>query len=79
MRTTVELTDAQRARLLKLAAERGDKGFSKLVQEAIDEYLEARVARDRRVEAAVAVLGSLDDSAAEALYQTVVDLRARWR
>ena len=41
MRTTVEITSAQRARLLALAARRGDKGFSRLVQEALDAYLGA--------------------------------------
>ena len=38
-RTTIELTDLQRAQLLELAARRGERGFSKLVQEAVDAYL----------------------------------------
>jgi predicted nucleic acid-binding protein len=42
MRTTVEITADQRARLLELAARRGEKGFSRLVQEALDEFLESR-------------------------------------
>jgi len=37
--TTVEIRDRQRAKLFELAARRGEKGFSKLVQEAIDLYL----------------------------------------
>jgi metal-responsive CopG/Arc/MetJ family transcriptional regulator len=45
VRTTVELTDRQRAALRKLAAERGEKGFSRLVQEAIEHYLESGRAR----------------------------------
>jgi hypothetical protein len=39
MRTTIEITDHQRARLLDLAARRGAKGFSRFVQEALDDYL----------------------------------------
>ena len=39
MRTTIEITEEQRAELLKLAAIRGHNGFSQLVQEALNEYL----------------------------------------
>ena len=39
MRTTVEITAEQRAQLLKLAARRGEKGFSGLVREALETYL----------------------------------------
>ena len=47
MRTTVEITDAQRAGLLELAARRGEKGFSRLVQEAVEAIL-ARLPADIR-------------------------------
>lgn len=79
MRTTIELSDTQRAQLLKLAAERGEKGFSTLVQEAIDQYLEAEAHRRERVEKALAVLGTLDESAADALEASTQAVRARWR
>jgi len=39
MRTTVEITPEQRARLLELAARQGRKGFSHLVREALETYL----------------------------------------
>lgn len=39
MRTTILLTDEQRAKLIELAAQRGHKGYSKLVQDAVDAYL----------------------------------------
>jgi hypothetical protein len=45
---TIELSDAQRARLLELAAERGAKGFSELVREAIDHCLAENAARRQR-------------------------------
>ena len=45
MRTTVEITDAQRAELLKLAAQRGEKGFSAVIREALDLYLRQHRAR----------------------------------
>jgi hypothetical protein len=42
MRTRIELADDQRERLLQLAAERGEKGCTRIVQEAVALYLEQR-------------------------------------
>ena len=39
MRTTVELSDPLYRRLRAAAAERGLRGFSELVEEAVDSYL----------------------------------------
>jgi metal-responsive CopG/Arc/MetJ family transcriptional regulator len=39
MRTTIELSDEHRAKLMALAAERGVRGFSELVRDAIEHYL----------------------------------------
>ena len=39
MRTTIELTDEQRSRLLALAGKRRLRGYSSLVQEALAQYL----------------------------------------
>jgi len=79
MRTTVEISDQQRARLLALAAERGEKGFSRLVQEALQMYLNENDARRDRVAAARATLGSFSDKEAESLRESVRSLRERWR
>ena len=79
MRTTVEIPDEQRARLLQLASERGEKGFSRLVQEAVELYLRENQARRERVAAARATLGSLSETEAESLRESVRNLRKRWR
>ncbi len=79
MRTTIELTDAQRAKLLQLAAEQGEKGYSRLIQEAVDRFLEERESRRERVEAALSVLGSMSESAARHLEESVVRSRTSWR
>ena len=42
VRTTIELRDDHRARLLEMAARRGEKGFSSLVAEAVELYLKAQ-------------------------------------
>ena len=79
MRTTVEITDEHRARLLELAVWRGEKGFSILVQEALDLYFEAGAERGERVRRALAALGSLDGAAADRLEASARRLRERWR
>ncbi len=79
MRTTVEIPDHQRARLLELAAQRGEVGFSRLVQEAIDLYLHANQARRAQIERGRAVLGTFDEGEAESLRASVKRLRGRWR
>lgn len=79
MRTTLEITDAQRARLLEIAARRGEKGFSHLVQDALDRYLADEENRSARIEAALGVAGSLDEKAGRALESSVRQLRKTWR
>ena len=79
MRTTVELTQEQRARLLDLAARRGEKGFSGIVREAIDAYLEVYAGQSQRVRAAQAVLGTIDDEAIDDLEQSFRTSRGSWR
>ena len=42
MRTTIEIRDEHRAKLLEMAARRGEKGFSSIVSEAIELILQAQ-------------------------------------
>ena len=79
MRTTVEITDAQRAGLLDLAARRGEKGFSRLVQEAVDRFLADEHEGKGRVEAALALEGSMTAEAADKLTASITRLRRNWR
>lgn len=79
MRTTIGITDAQPARLVELAARRGVKGFSQLVQEAVDLYLEQQAGRSESVPLALAAIGSIDEKAATALRESVKRSRESWR
>lgn len=79
MRTTVELSDDLRARLLDLAARRGEKGFSALVAEAVELYLEAEERQKARRERAQTLLGTLSDGEAGELEESVRALRGTWR
>lgn len=79
MRTTIELPNALRAKLLELAARRGEKGFSNLVREAVEGYLARLEARDEPRRAALEALGSVGEAEAERLSESVHRLRDRWR
>ena len=79
MRTTVELKPEHRAALIALAARRGEKGFSAILEEAIEQYLEGEHDRCRRREELLALAGSLSAEDASELRSTVSALRNRWR
>ena len=79
MRTTIELPDSQRARLLALAAERGEKGFSSIVQEALERYFQDQDAKKEAVRRALQVHGTLGDEEADAFERHVQRLRRNWR
>jgi hypothetical protein len=79
MRTTIEIPDAQRARLLELAARRGEKGLSHLVEEAVDRFLAEEDCRKVRIDAALALEGSMGKKAAEELSASVARIRGTWR
>ena len=81
MRTTIEITTDVRARLLALAARRGERGFSRIVQEALERYLssDADGDRSRRVSRALATLGTLSDRSAAHMRAAARRVRKSWR
>jgi predicted transcriptional regulator len=79
MRTTVEIPDELRARLLELAARRGEKGFSGLVREAVVHYLAELDSRAATIDRAAAALGTLSDEDAGEMHAAVRSMRGRWR
>jgi metal-responsive CopG/Arc/MetJ family transcriptional regulator len=79
MRTTVEIDDAQRAELLKLAAQRGEKGFSSVIRDALTLYIRQHHARREAVAQALALQGSFSDDEADALEASISHLREKWR
>ena len=79
MRTTIELRDDQRARLLEIAARRGEKGFSGLIQEALDRYFADLVAQEDRIREALAMIGAVGDDGADHMENALKQLRGGWR
>lgn len=79
MRTTIEITAEQRARLLQIAARRGQKGFSGLVQEALDAYLEAEADTGGKRRRALGLRGTVGEGTAEELREATRAIRSSWR
>jgi hypothetical protein len=76
MRTTVEIPEEQRAALAALAARRGLRGYSTLVQEAIDLYLDEK--EGDRLQTALALRGTLTGEQAEELERRIERAWRTW-
>ncbi len=82
MRTTIELDDDVRIALIRRASERGERGFSSLVNEVLRRHFEADAPTGTEAEqferVLRAVAGSLSDDDAEALLQSIRESRSNW-
>jgi hypothetical protein len=79
MRTTIELSPEHRARLLELAARKGEKGFSRLIADALDLYLQAQSTHDEQRKRALLLKGALPAREAIELRAAAAELRQSWR
>jgi len=79
MRTTIEIKPEHRARLLELAARRGHKGFSQLIEEALDAYLKAQATNADSRKRVRLLQGALSTKDAKALRSATDEIRASWR
>jgi hypothetical protein len=77
MRTTVEITDEQHRALSAIAQRRGVRGFSALVQEALDGYL-ANLNTDE-VDLLLGLEGVLTEFDAREMRSRIKEARAAWR
>ena len=79
MRTTIELKPEHRSRLVAIAAKRGEKGFSGILNEAVESYLSEEPERDSRRQRALNLRGILKHEEAAELQKNAAALRASWR
>lgn len=79
MRTTIEITPEQRVRLLEMAARRGDKGFSKIVREALDVYLQTQASEGDKRRRVLLLKGALGADEADGLRAVTREIRGSWR
>ena len=79
MRTTIEMKPEHRARVMKLAASRGEKGFSAVVAEALEFYFESQESRKDAIRNALSLKGSMRQTDAAELLAQTREIRANWR
>lgn len=77
MRTTIELPDDLRRRVVSEAAARNLRGYSQVIVDALWAYFDGR--QDDRQSVVARVRGSLDPRAAEMERRRLAELRANWR
>ena len=78
MRTTIELPDDLRQRIVSEAAARNLRGYSQVIVDALRHYFDGRLA-DRRDGVVARVRGSLSPQAAEMEDRRIAEVRANWR
>lgn len=79
MRTTVELSDPIYRRLKLEAVERGIRGFSPIVEEALVEHFQSDSERKRWIEAVTAAEGAWRGMDVEQWERDVKNAWATWR
>lgn len=83
MRTTIEISDDTLRKLRELAARRGEKGYSRIIEEALGAYfgggLGGLAGSRTREERLLALEGSISDEEAEEMKERIRESRRRWR
>lgn len=77
MRTTIELPDDLRQRVVSEAAARNLRGYSQVIVDALHAYFDGR--EDDRQSVVARVRGSLNAQAAEVEARRLAEVRANWR
>ncbi len=79
MRTTIELTNDHRSSLHSLAARRGLRGYSKLIQEAVDLYIQEMTAKEGKVKALLKMRGTWNKKDAKIFSKKLREIRRNWK
>jgi metal-responsive CopG/Arc/MetJ family transcriptional regulator len=81
VRTTIEIDDDIRLELLRIAAERGEKGYSGVINEVLRKGLrdEGQEERERKAAVIRSLKGSISEESAEAMHASVRETRTQWR
>jgi hypothetical protein len=79
MRTTIELSDDHRSALHSLAARRRLRGYSKLIQEAIDFYIREKVRGRNDIKHLLKMKGTWSDEEAKKIRKRLEEIRRNWK
>jgi predicted transcriptional regulator len=79
MRTTIELSDDHRSALHSLAARRGLRGYSKLIQEAIDFYIKEKAKRGDGLKHLLKMRGTWNEEEVKRFRKKLEEIRRNWK
>ncbi|MCL5986311.1 MAG: hypothetical protein M1371_07065 [Actinobacteria bacterium] len=79
MRTTIEMSDKLRAKLLAYSALKGKRGFSEIVCEAVEEYLSKKEGIGDRVDNFRKLRGILTDEEAKEAKKIISEMWESWK
>ena len=79
MRTTIELSNEHRSSLHSIAARRGLRGYSKLIQEAVDLYIQRMTAKEDTSEHLLAMRGTWNSQEAREFRRKLKEIRKNWK
>jgi len=78
MRTTIELSERHRGFLITLAAERGSRGYSAVICDALDHYMSCKnTVRDLKAKV-LKMKGSWSQAEADDVREKIAEVRAKW-
>ena len=79
MRTTIELSNNHRSSLHSLAARRGLRGYSKLIQEAVDFYIQQMTAKEGNAKHLLKMRGTWNKEDARKFQNRLREIRRNWK
>ncbi len=79
MRTTIELSNDRRSSLHSLAAQRGLRGYSKLIEEAVDLYIQEKTLGRSKVEHLLKMRGTWNKEEARRFRKKLGEIRKNWK
>ncbi len=79
MRTTIELSDDHRSALHSLAARRRLRGYSKLIQEAIDFYIKEKVKGGGSNKHLLKMKGTWSEEETKKFRKRLEEIRRNWK
>ena len=79
MRTTIEISDRHRGLLLSMAAERGLKGYSRIIEEALDYYIDHQRKATQAKKNILKMKGSWSSREIKDLRTKLGEVRKNWK
>ncbi len=79
MRATIELPDRLRAAVLAVAARKGYRGYSRVIEEALEFYLAEKEAKESGLDELLGLRGAWSKGETEEFRGRIRRARANWR